>query len=948
MGLGTVLSVDQRTVTILFIATGETRIYAKQSAPLTRIMFEVGDNVQSHDGERLRVEQIEEYEGLLTYIGKLDDGTASELEEGQLNSFIQLNRPTQRLFNGQLDRNRLFELRYQTRLQLNQLAHSELRGLSGVRTSLIPHQLYIAHEVANRYAPRVLLADEVGLGKTIEAGLILHQQLLTEQAQRVLIVVPESLLHQWLVEMVRRFNLRFSLLDEARCLAIEESGVAENPFQAEQLVICNLEFLLQHPERQQQAIAGEWDLLVIDEAHHLQWSPQQISPEYRVVEQLAAETRGVLLLTATPEQLGKESHFARLRLLDPDRFHSFDAFLEEEQGYEPIAHAVELLLGDQPLDARAQQALLETIDEGDNRQLLETLESGDSEAALLARSELVDHLLDRHGTGRILFRNTRSAVKGFPTRHLNAYPLPLPEAYSNCLQLLQSAGLSEPQLLLSPELLYQASSQAGEPHWSQIDPRVSWLDQQLKQLKPEKVLVITASADSALDLADALRVRSGHNAGVFHEGMSILERDRAAAWFADVDYGCQLLICSEIGSEGRNFQFAHHLVLFDLPLNPDLLEQRIGRLDRIGQREMIEIHIPYLEQSAQEVMFSWYHQGLGAFEQTCPAGHNVFAQVEETLVEALHQIDDSIEDLPALVTTTHQLHQQMNHELQQGRDRLLEYNSCRPQSASQLKEVAEQLDDDSELPDYLEYLLDAFGVESEPHTSDSMIIRPGEQTQAGVLPGLSEEGVTITTDRDTALSNEDMQFLTWEHPMVSGAMEAVTGSELGNSAVTAIRSKHLEPGQMYLECLYIIESASNRALHSDRYLPPTTLCIVVDSDGKDMGETLDHETIKATRERLDRTTANKIIHAYTKELREMIDAGERHALQRAPEILSSARNQADETLQREIERLNALVEVNPNVRREEVDFFEQQLAAVTEAIESAAPRLDALRIVIST
>lgn len=120
-----------------------------------------------------------------------------------------------------------------------------------------------------------------------------------------------------------------------------------------------------------------------------------------------------------------------------------------------------------------------------------------------------------------------------------------------------------------------------------FDPRVEWLIDTLKMLKQFKVLVICAHAETALDLEDALRLRSGISATVFHEGMSILERDRAAAYFADEEFGAQVLICSEIGSEGRNFQFAHHLVLFDLPAHPDLLEQRIGRLDRIGQRHTI-------------------------------------------------------------------------------------------------------------------------------------------------------------------------------------------------------------------------------------------------------------------------------------------------------------------------------------------------------------------------
>ena len=89
---------------------------------------------------------------------------------------------------------------------------------------------------------------------------------------------------------------------------------------------------------------GEWDLLVVDEAHHLQWSAEEPSIEYMVVEQLSYHTKGVLLLTATPEQLGKESHFARLRLLDPDRFPDFQHFIEEEENYEPYAQVIEDLL----------------------------------------------------------------------------------------------------------------------------------------------------------------------------------------------------------------------------------------------------------------------------------------------------------------------------------------------------------------------------------------------------------------------------------------------------------------------------------------------------------------------------------------------------------------------------------------------------------------------------
>lgn len=953
MGLGTVVSTDHRTVTILFLANGETRVYAKQTAPLSRVEFAAGDQVLAHDGYSLQVTSVEENDGLITYCGIRDDGSTNRLEEGQLDNLIQLNQPIERLLSGQIDPDKLFELRYLTLQHANRLGHSDLHGLSGVRTSLIPHQMYIAHEVAHRYAPRVLLADEVGLGKTIEAGLILHQQLITERARRVLIVVPESLLHQWLVEMLRRFNLSFSLFDEERCQAIEESTGQENPFHTEQLVMCSLGFLSDHPERCQQALDGNWDLLVVDEAHHLSWSAEQPSIEYTIIERLAGVTKGVLLLTATPEQLGKASHFARLRLLDTDRFNDFDAFVKEEQSYEPIAHAIEALLTNQSLDQSTQLILADTLKEGDNQGLLECLNDSSvtDEKKATARTELIEHLLDRHGTGRVLFRNTRSSVKGFPERQLTAYPLDIPEAYAECLAIIQASGISESQLLLCPELLYQATENLNQKHWLQIDPRVEWLTAKLKQLKSEKVLLITASAETAMDLAASLQGKAGIHAAVFHEGLSIVERDRAAAFFADQEYGSQVLICSEIGSEGRNFQFAHHLVLFDLPLNPDLLEQRIGRLDRIGQTETIQIHVPYIKNSAQEVIFNWYHEGLNAFEHTCPAGHTVFVNVEEVLIEALHQIDEGIEDLPALIDTTKKLYNELNEALQRGRDRLLEYNACRPHIANSLRDRALQQDAEPGLSNYLEAVFDSYGIDTEVHSQNSYIIRPSDHMQENSFPGLDPEGMTITYDRNTALANEDIRFISWEHPLVTGSMEMIVSNELGNTAVVSMTrsasDRAIKAGTLMMECLYILEAAPNEKLQSSRYLPPTTIRVVIDQYGKEHASTLGHARINQQSNAVPKDTAKKVINSYTKNLREMLAGSEQLAQQQAPQILQTAHQQTRQTLMTEINRLKGLRTVNPNVRDEEIIFFETQLEALTQALDATHIRMDALRIIVA-
>src|SRR6185369_5149706 len=240
----------------------------------------------------------------------------------------------------------------------------------------IPHQLYIASEVAGRLAPRVLLADEVGLGKTIEACLILHRLILTGRAERVLILVPDSLIHQWFVELLRRFKLWFHIFDEERCEAIEEFDAVENPFLDDQLVLASISLFVKNEDRAQQAVAAGWDLLVIDEAHHLGWSPESVSPEYALVEALCRKTPGLLLLTATPDQLGIASHFARLRLLDPDRFYDLKEFVRETEHYREIA----------------------------------------KQAERIQDEERLHELLDQHGTGRVSFRNTRLTIKGFPRR----------------------------------------------------------------------------------------------------------------------------------------------------------------------------------------------------------------------------------------------------------------------------------------------------------------------------------------------------------------------------------------------------------------------------------------------------------------------------------------------------------------------------------------------------
>ncbi len=975
LGLGLVTACEGRRVSILFPATGETRLYAQDNAPLSRVRFQPGERVRVPGGEDLLVTAIEEREGIYFYLCEDATGQPSRLAETRLDPQLPLNRPRQRLLAGRFDRDVWFELRYETWRRGVAAAASPVLGLVGPRISPIPHQLYIATEVAGRTAPRVLLADEVGLGKTIEAGLILHRLLAAGRVARALILVPEPLLHQWLVEMRRRFNLRFALFDWERLGDIQDP-TADNPFLIEPLTLCPLAGLLAAPAAARALLAADWDLLIVDEAHHLRWSEIATSPEYDLVAALAARTPGVLLLTATPEQLGRAGHFGRLRLLDPHRWHDYTAFLAEEADYIPIARLAGRLLDGQELTAEDRARLQDRGLDPDQ-----------------PATALVSALIDRHGTSRVLFRNTRAAIHGFPARLPVPHPLP------------------------------------------RADDRIAWLAGLIRQLRPEKLVVICAQAETAMSLRRALLEREGLHAALFHEGMDIVERDRAAAFFADAEDGAQALICSEIGGEGRNFQFAHHLVLFDLPLDPEVLEQRIGRLDRIGQTETIRIHIPYEAGGPEELLYRWYQEGLDAFAAICPAAGAVddllgarlrallgatmaspiltaiaapdssasgqtltalpMAEAErattanatpagatvtiqppspqpspargeggrESAVCANHasqggrgcerlratqESDKNIHSLTdALIAEARRERERLNAELAAGRDRLLELHSYRPGYSTALATAILDQDADPALRDYLTRVWDSFGIDIEPGSGATLILKPGVHRLHEHFPELPEDGLTVTFDRGLALAREDREFLTWEHPMTRGAMAMILDSDLGSCALTILRDPELPTGSLLLEMIHVAQCPAPPALEIGRFLPPTALRLVLDAQGQDRAAAFPPERLRGQCLTRNRKLAQAILQAKATTLETMLDQGERLAAAAAADLEARARARMSAEMAEEIERLRALARVNPNVRPAEIGALEERRDRLAQHLGRVRLHLDALRLVVA-
>jgi ATP-dependent helicase HepA len=927
LGLGAVLRFNERTVTMVFGASGEKREYARDNAPLRRVRFRVGDTIKSHDENAFVVQSITESKGLIFYRGE-----GHNLCETDLSNAISFNKPQERLLAAQVDPTEVFDLRFAALKQQHKRRKSTVRGFTGGRIDLIPHQLYIAAEVAGRLVPRVLLADEVGLGKTIEACLILHRLLQTGRAKRVLILVPESLVHQWFVELLRRFNLWFHIFDEERCEAIEGTNPETNPFLDDQLILCSNGLFIQNEQRIAQATAAGWDVLVVDEAHHLGWSPELVSPEYAVVETLGKAAAGLLLLTATPEQLGVASHFARLRLLDPNRFYDLNEFIKEADQYRVVAGLAQKLIEGQTFTAEEFKTLSGILvqDEQGLRAKVEKL-SQDKSVAL---EELIGALLDQHGTGRVMFRNTRSTITGFPKRKTQLHLLPPDED-----QKLFTALADE----FAADIDVKTAA-TFKPDFAN-DPRIAWLVELLRTLDNEKVLLICRTQRKVEAIESALRQQINITIGVFHEGLPLVQRDRNAAWFADED-GARLLICSEIGSEGRNFQFSHHLVLFDLPLDPELLEQRIGRLDRIGQTSEIQVHVPFVVGSSQEVLARWYGEGLNSFEKNLHGGRALLEQFRtevHDLAQDFHETErTSRPDLGRLIEKTKQARKELTQRLEQGRDRLLELNSFRaPIAAKLVTEISEQ-DKDESLDEFMLSVFDHFSIHLEELSKRSY-----QLGSAGVFadsfPGLPAEGITVTCDRQRALSREDIQFLSWDHPLVTGALDLLLGSEKGNSSFAKWTDKKV--AGLYVEAVYLLECIAPAHLHFDRFLPPTPLRILVDHRGQDVGLSLTPDILRVNLKNGEAYTLLERPEVRDELLPDLIEKTEAIGRSLIPGFVAQARKEMALQLDHEITRLKELQRVNRSVRSEEVDLLVQERSDLQKCLGEARLRLDCLRVI---
>jgi len=390
--------------------------------------------------------------------------------------------------------------------------------------------------------------------------------------------------------------------------------------------------------------------------------------------------------------------------------------------------------------------------------------------------------------------------------------------------------------------------------------------------------------------------------------------------------------------------------MFDLPDNPDLLEQRIGRLDRIGQQHDVIIHVPFAEFDAnnqphhEALWLRWLNEGLNSFTQVCPIGPAVFAQFEDELAAEL-AAPNNFEDL---IERTRTYSENLLHELQQGRDRLLELNSCKPEVATPLVEQLQAENDSPALSQYLEAAFDTYGVEQEKHSEESLVLRPSDHMQCDSFPCLPEEGMTATFERREALSREDMHFLTWEHPMTVGVMDMILSGDKGNTSICTISLPPLKPGTLMVEALLRPNCPAPKVLQLQRFMGTGCVRMLLDQDKKDLSGIIQPAHIEKLAQRVKRPTARQLIEHARPQIEKLIDRIVDSGNAQQGEIIDKAIALMNKEYNQEIQRLEQLSKHNLNIRPEEIEYLRGKQTITAEYLEQTRLQLDAVRIIIVT
>lgn len=988
LGIGVVTRLARSQIHVRFLRQQEDRAYTTRTAESIIVRYQIGEGERvRYKSQENRVVRVVDQEGPLT-VYQLEDGT--EVTENELVPEVRDIGAKARLASLSLVHPEVVRARMQG-LSLSRLwPRPGVAGIFGTRALWLPHQIDVATRAIARDRVRMLLADEVGLGKTVEAILIYAGLRYEGRANRVLILTPEVLTIQWLGEIFRKAHELMILLDPDRIDDARQDFPDLTPFEAHQRVVASLDLVAGDAQLSQEAMNANWDLVIVDEAHHLRWSKKGGgNPKYRLIEGLASKTQHLLLLTATPMALDPTEYHALLRLLDPARFDdpsSFESIRDRVGAIREVGRALNKAINkNQKLAAQwhdmAAEVLADDPDDVAKLQELQALKPDDPERLDLS-AQLMDALRERHGLADYVVRNRRGPVGGLPERKPQIFMLQPSELQEHLIDVGESvmfeladtiadeaqryatlgrllrALWATPRALV--DILRPLSASLAEelaPHVADVvsapidseglptgDQRLRWLVSLLRRDRHEKVLVFVETDIAVRALKDALETVLGGDTAVFHRGLSPRDQDRQVSWFRD-PAGPQVMLCTEAGGEGRNFQFCNRVVLYDMPWRPATVEQRIGRIDRVGQKRDVHVLVPCFKGGFEAAVLKVMQESIGVLDQTVGGIDHALEYVSDRLGELI-LTGAGAEAWKSLYQETLGLVTETRDRIESSVDPILDHASFDPDRVEAVLR---------KVPADLEERTEAFVRGYANHSKLDVHTKAGPVVGVEGAPGAAgrsdwDTAYSATFSRTYGIDHEDVEFLSFGHPLVENAIEwAETAHEA--SAALAIARGYDQDGAVFI-WQFSLDLPSD-VPEAAAYFENELFTVALDESGKRQPQFESLLEQKRPLDRMDAAPLRAAVQRWGKLVEQSFTAAEPVVKQATSEAAAQARQrlkartaQRRRYLDRQLKRrlaepgLNAAAKAAAKAEHgENVAELDREDERLRRAIEHARPRL---------
>ena len=796
--------------------------------------FEVGDKI-TFAGGKGEITKIDERNGSSDLLYVLKEGDDPELKRlpANLPHIEKCDSVADTISEGEFDPPLHYDLRKRaTELDLA-YKHDRFLSITSSQIEIEPYQIKAAHDILSSYDHRYLIGDEVGLGKTIEAGIVIEELVARDRADRVLIVSPAPLTTQWQDEMRDKFGRDYVVYDRGFVEATRQAHPNKNVWEQEDHVITSIDFAKQE-DMLEPLKNTEWDMAVFDEAHHLtaRRKPDGVDKvqRFRVGEAVAENTDGLLFLTGTPHKGKSDQFYFMVDLLDPYRFtdehditpeklddlmiRRLKSDMVEKDGTPmfPEKNIQSLPVDFTPQERELYENVTEYIREHYNVAKQEGRQATGFAMAIYQK-RLVSSM---HAIRKSLEKRVRTIQNDAIKEDISGEMQDLIDQYSTdpasltakkkqeVEEELQRLTLStdpervERELEVVKDLREQAEELDVDSKAERLEKFVEGV---LAEDLDEKILIFTEYTDTLEYLRD--EVLNDHDIAQIHGDV---DHDRRRAEQKKFEEEANIMLATDAAQEGINLQFAHIMVNYDLPWNPNRIDQRMGRLHRYGQENTVQIHNLFVRNTRENEILELLMDRVDQIESDLGMSSDVVGMIledfdlEGTIMNAVHE-DSSVEEV---VEDIEEVVEEQKEALETVENKFLIREHFDPQEIHDLiDESKEKAISESDIKTLLQEFFDEFGGEIKG-------VRPGPSREEGDAYRLEVPDVVaggdvrnaydmVTFTREVAVKNDEVDFLALDHPLVQSVIKYCLDEERVSGKSTALVTNQEEeaPGILF-------------------------------------------------------------------------------------------------------------------------------------------------------